>query len=120
MKFEGEPKPPFYIFSENEMNPFSSPTFLSAIVKGGWFPIAPGVISDVPGYGRGFTWRPPIHAGLDVIIVAGDVHGNATGGGMVMKVGPGTLFTNMTGDPSIGQCPLANGTEIIYPVIRDK
>ena len=98
------------------MHLFSHPTFLAVVVNGGWFSIPLGEISDVPGYGKGFIWQPPIQAGLDVIIVAGDIRGNATGGGMVMTVGLGTLFTNMTGDsPSIGQCPPANDTEITYP-----
>jgi len=96
------------------------PNFLSVVVKGGWFTIDPDVISDVPGYGRGFIWRPPIRVGASVVVVAGDIHGNATGGGKVMTVGSGTLFTNLTGNPLIGECPPANGTELTYPAVRDK
>ena len=102
------------------MRPFSNPNFLAVVVNGGWFVIAPDIISDVPGYGRGFIWRPPIRVGAPVVIIAGDTRGNATGGGMVTKVGPGTLFTNLTGDPLIGQCPLTNGTKLTYPAVRDK
>jgi len=74
------------------------PNFISVIVNGAWFTIDADVISDVPGYGRGFIWRPPIRVGTLVVVVAGDIHGNATGGGKVMTVGSGTLFTNLTGD----------------------
>jgi len=76
--------------------------------------IDPSVISDVPGYGRGFIWRPPISVGEDVVIVAGDTWGKATGGKKVMRVGSGTPFADPTGD--VPQCPPTYGTEITYPV----
>ena len=95
---------------------FSNPTFLPIVLNGPWSPLTPGLISDVPGYGRGFIWRPPIVIGAVVVLVAGDIHGNATGGAMVMTVESGTQFTNMTADPMIGQCPPLNGTGITYPV----
>jgi len=108
----------FLFFSENELYPFSNPNFFSFIVGDEFFPIDPvnDIVEDIPGYGRGFIWRPPIRMGLAVVIVAGDFRGKATGGGMVMKVGSGTLFTNSTGDPWVGICPPQNGTGITYPV----
>jgi len=97
------------------MRPFSNPTFLAAIVNGRWIAIDPGIISDVPGYGRGFIWRPPISVGEDVVIVAGDIYGKATGGGMVMRVGSGTPFENPTGD--VPRCPPSNTFNVTGLVI---
>jgi len=108
MKFKGEFHALHYFFFENEVHPFSNPRFLSVIVNGEWFPIKPGIIDDVPGYGRGFIWRPPIVVGATAIIVAGDDRGNASGGGMVMMVGSGMPFT--TNGNGVEQCPPPNRT----------
>jgi len=102
------------------MHPFSIPNFLPVALNGGWSLINPELVNDVPGYGRGFIWRPPIRAGAIVVIVAGDIRGNATGGGMVLTVESGTPFTNLTGDPIIGRCSPPNGTELTYPTARDE
>ena|SRR6266581_9552930 len=99
------------------MHSFSNPNFLSVVIGGGWYAIKLSIITDVPGYGRGFTWRPPIRASSDVVLIAGDIRGNATGGGMVLKVGSGTPFTNLT-SPFIGDCP-QNGTELTYPAVKE-
>ena len=88
-------------------------SFPSSSMEGGSLSILMSFL--VPGYGRGFIWRPPIRVGASVIIVAGDIRGNATGGGKVMTIGSGMLFTNLTGAPIIGQCPPQNGTELTYP-----
>ena len=99
------------------MNPFSNPNFLVVVLNDRWYRIIPDIITDVPGYGRGFIWRPGIRIGTVVVIVAGDVHGNATGGGVVTTVGSGTAFTNTTADNVVqGTCPPQNGTGITYPV----
>jgi len=82
--------------------------------------IDPEIIDDVPGYGRGFIWRPRIPVGASVIIVAGDIRGNATGGSVVMKVASGTPFTNATTGYLYGVCPPPNGTGITYPAVGDK
>ena len=111
----------YLFFSENKLHPFSIPNFLPVTLNGGWslIRVNPEIINDIPGYGRGFIWRPPIRAGAIVVIVAGDIRGNATGGGIAMMVGPGTPFTNLTGNPLMGQCPPPNGTGLIYPTVRE-
>ena len=119
VKYKGEqPNTPPFIFLQNEMHPFSNPKFVSVILNGIYSRIPLGGLDDVPGYGRGFIWQPPIRAGATVVIVAGDLRGNATGGALTMRVGSGTAFaqpvTYWTGD-----CPPPNGT-ISYPPVGDK
>jgi len=121
VKFKGEPNTYFY-FSLRINAPLSNPKFLSVIVTvdGEYRPIYTGGLDDVPGYGRGFIWQPPIRAGATVVIVAGDMRGNATGGALAMKVGAGMAFTTTSNSYWTGQCPPPNGIGITYPAVGNK
>jgi len=120
VKFKGGPNT--YFYSSFKINaPLSNPHFLSVMVDGDFVPIYIGALDDVPGYGRGFTWQPDIRAGATVVIVAGDIRGNATGGALSMKVGAGTAFTQPSSRSYWrGVCPPQNGTGINYPAVGNK
>jgi len=91
------------------------------MIDGDFVPIYIGGLDDVPGYGRGFTWLPDIRAGATVIIVAGDIRGNATGGALTMKIGAGMAFTQPSSSSYWrGVCPPPNGTGITYPAVGNK
>ena len=120
MKFKGGPNT--YFHSSFKINgPLSNPNFLSVIVDGDFIPIYIGALDDVPGYGRGFIWQPDSPAGATVVIVAGDIRGNATGGALAMKVGAGMAFKRPSSRSYWrGECPPPNGTGITYPAVGNK
>ena len=93
--------------------PHSTPSFLSVIPDGAFGSIPLGKIDAQTGLGTGFTWRPPVRASSNLIIVGSDARGTGAGGFISSIVSPG----NPSRDAS-GSCPAQAATSTIStPVI---
>ena len=105
--FEGELRATTYHISFSLIRShFHSVPFFFSVIPGSTFgPILLGKIEDQAGLGTGFTWRPPVRAGTNLIIVGGDSRGADAGGFVSAVVIPG----NPNRDAS-GGCPAPSAT----------
>ncbi len=82
---------------------YRTPSFLSVIPDGAYGTIPLGRTDAQSGLGTGFTWRPPVRAGANLIIVGSDSRGTGAGGFLNNIVSPG----NPSRD---GACPAVAAT----------
>ena len=85
--------------------PHRTPSFLSVIPDGAFGSIPLGRIDTQTGLGTGFTWRPPVTASTNLIIVGSDNRGTGSGGFISNIVSPG----NPNRDAA-GNCPAPTAT----------
>lgn len=98
------PQPTIFHFPSFALT--SSVPFFFSVIPGSTFgPILLGKIEDQAGLGTGFTWRPPVRAGTNLIIVGGDSRGADAGGFVSAVVIPGNPNRDATGG-----CPAPSAT----------
>lgn len=98
-----------------------NPTYHGIIPGGNAFEIPQGPITDVPSFGRGFTWKCNLRAATQLLVVGGDNRGISSGGSINLVVaypsnGDASCLdrnspSSTPGTPAGGTYPTGTGTD---------